>query len=112
VILLAIARHPVTLTGSQDTVRAATIRVDDDVALVLEALAERVGQGAGAAASAIGSSLASFERSMAALVAAAGAHVTRTGVLELYRELAVAVDRLAASSARSIHPTTHPIVAA
>jgi multidrug resistance protein MdtO len=112
VILLAIARHPATLTGSPDAVRTATIRVDDDVALVLEALAERVGQGGGAAASAIGSSLASFERSMAALVAAAGAHVTRTGVLELYRELAVAVDRLAASSARSIHPTTHPIAAA
>ena len=112
VILLAIARHPATLTGSQDTVRAATIRVDDDVALVLEALADRVGQGGGAAASSIGSSLASFERSMAALVAAAGAHVTRTGALELYRELAVAVGRLAASSARSIHPTTHPIVAA
>src|SRR5262252_646349 len=50
VILLAIARHPATLTDSPDAVRAATIRVDEDVAQVLEALADRVGQGGEAAA--------------------------------------------------------------
>jgi hypothetical protein len=92
-------------------VRAATIRVDEDVALVLEALADRVGQGGGAAASTLGSSLASFERSMAALVDTGGAPVTRTGALELYRELAVAVNRLTASSVRPIPTAAHPIVA-
>jgi multidrug resistance protein MdtO len=112
VILLAIARHPATLTRSPDAVRAATIRVDEDVALVLEAVAHRIAQGGEAAASTIGSLVSSFERSMAALSAAGGAHVTRTGALELYRELAVAVGRLAASSVHSIHPTTHPIVIA
>ena len=111
VVLLAMARHPATLTGSPDAVRAATIRVDEDVALVLEALADRVGQGGGAAASTLGSSLASFERSMAALVDTGGAPVTRTGALELYRELAVAVNRLTASSVRPIPTAAHPIVA-
>jgi len=112
VVLLAIARHPAILTGSEDAVRAATIRVDDDVALVLEALAGHAGQGGLAAASTIGRSLASFEGSMAALVDVAGAHVTRTGALELYRELAVAVNRLAASTVRPMATAAHPVVTA
>jgi hypothetical protein len=110
-VLLAMARDRTTVTGSPEVVRAATMRVDEHVALVLDALAERVGQSGGAAASAISSSLASFERSIAALADAAGSHVTRTGALELYRELAVAVNRLTASSVRPIPTTAQPIVA-
>jgi len=112
VVLLALARDAATLTSNPDTMRAVTVRVDDDVASVLEALAERVGQGGGAVASPISGSLASFERSIAALVAAAGARVSCAGALALYRELAVAVNRLTASSERSI-PTAaaHPLVA-
>jgi len=102
VVLLAIARDTETLAGAPGTVRAMASRVDDDMALVLEALADRVGQGGGAASSTISGSLASFERSIAALVAAAGARVTCAGALDLYRELAVAVNRLTASSVRSI----------
>jgi multidrug resistance protein MdtO len=111
VVLLAIARDAATVTGNPDAVRAVTIRVDDDVALVLEALADRVRQGGGAAASTISGSLASFERSIAAPVAAAGAHVTCAGALELYRELAVAVNRLASSGGRSIPTAAHSMVA-
>jgi Fusaric acid resistance protein family len=111
VVLLAIARDAATLTGNPDTVRAVTIRVDGDVALVLEALADRVGPGGGGAASTISGSLAPFERSIAALVAAAGAQVTCAGAVELYRELAVAVNRLTASSVRSIPTVAHPLVA-
>jgi len=108
VILLAIARHPATLTDSPDAVRAATIRVDEDVAQVLEALADRIGPGGEAAASAMSRSLSSFERSMAALVDIPGARVTRTGALALYRELAVAVNRLTASTVRPTPTATDP----
>jgi multidrug resistance protein MdtO len=110
VILLAIARDLATLTGSPVAVRAATIRVGEDAARVLEALADHVGQGGGAEASTIGSSLSSFARSMAALLEAAGVHATRTGALELYCELAVAVNQLAASTMRPIATAAHPIV--
>jgi multidrug resistance protein MdtO len=110
VVLLAIARDAATLTGNPDAVRAVTGRVDDDAALVLEALANRVEQDGGAAASTISGSLASFERSIAALVAAAEARVTWAGALALYRELAVAVNRLTASSVRSIPTAAHPLV--
>ncbi len=101
VVLLAIARDAATVTGSPAAVRAATIRVDDDVAVVLEVLADRIGQGGVAAVSEISGALAAFEQSIAAQVDAPGAHVTRAGALELYRELVLAVNRLASSGERS-----------
>ena len=48
---------------------------------------------------------------MAALVDAPGARATRTGALELYRELAVAVKRLAAGGVRSTPAAARPIAA-
>ena len=94
-VLLAIARDAATATMRPDAVRAAAIRVDDDGGVGPRARSRtRAGPDGGAAARPISGSLAAFERSIAALVAAAGARVTWAGALELYRELAVAVNRL------------------
>jgi len=91
-------------------VRAATIRVDEEVAVVLEALAGRVGLG-GAAASEVSDPLASFERAIAAQVDAARGHASCAGTLGLYRELAIAMNRLASVAERSL-PTAAPSIEA
>jgi hypothetical protein len=79
----------------------AAIRVDQEVAVVLDALADRVEQGGVAAASEVSGLLDAFERSIGELTAA-GERVTCAGALGLYRDLAVAVNRLAAGGGRSI----------
>jgi multidrug resistance protein MdtO len=111
-VLLAIARDAALAAGRPDAVRAATTRVDQDVAVILEALADRIGPGGVASASEASGSLAAFERSIAAAhVDAAGEHATGEGALGLYRELAIAVNRLAESGERSI-PAGAPAVVA
>ena len=99
-VLLAIARDALA-ARRPDAVDAAAIRVDGEVAVVLDALADRVEQGGVAAASEVSGLLDAFERSIGELTAA-GERVTCAGALGLYRDLAVAVNRLAASGGRSI----------
>jgi multidrug resistance protein MdtO len=99
-VLLAIARDALA-ARRPDAVDAAAIRVDQEVAVVLEALADRVEQGGVAAASEVSGLLDAFVRSIGELTAA-GERVTCAGALGLYRDLAVAVNRLAASGGRSI----------
>jgi len=111
-VLLAIARDAASAAGRPDAVRAATTRVDQDVAVILEALADRIGSGGVASSSAVSGSLAAFERSIAAARAdAAGEHATGEGALGLYRELAIAVSRLAESDGRSSPTRARAIVA-
>jgi len=100
-VLLAIARDAALSARCPDAVDAAAIRVDQEVAVVLDALADRVEQGGVAAASEVSGLLDAFERSIGELTAA-GERVTCAGALGLYRDLAVAVNRLAASGGRSI----------
>ena len=109
-LLLAIARDAALAARCPDAVDAAATHVDQEVAVVLDALADRVGQGGVAAASEVSGLLDAFERSIGELTAA-GERVTCAGALGLYRDLAVAVNRLAASGGRSIPPAAPAIVA-
>jgi len=84
-VLLAIARDAASTARRPDALRAAMIRVDEDVAAILEGHAEID----------VNDSLAAFERSIAA-------QVEGSGTLALYRELAVAVNRVALGDRRSI----------
>jgi len=111
-VLLAIARDAASAARRPDALRAATTRVDQDVAVILEGLAHRIGPGGVASASEVSGSLAAFERSIAAAHAdAAGEQATGEGPLGLYRELAVAVSRLAESGGRAIPTAARSIVA-
>jgi multidrug resistance protein MdtO len=111
-VLLAIARDAASAARRPDALRATTARVDQDVAVILEGLAHRIGPGGVASASEVSGSLAAFERSIAAAHAdAAGEQATGEGPLGLYRELAVAVSRLAESGGRAIPTAARSIVA-
>src|SRR3989475_7142454 len=96
-VLLAIARDAESAAMRLDAVRAATIRIDEDVAAILEGLADRVRHGGARPAIDVDASLAALERSIAAEVGAVGEDTTYGGALALYRELAVAVNRVASS---------------
>jgi len=101
-VLLAIAREAASAVRRPDAVRAAMIRVDEDVAAILEGLATQIHQGGVAPAIDVTGSLAAFERSITTQVDATGEEGTDAGALVLYRELAVAVNRVASSDRRSI----------
>jgi multidrug resistance protein MdtO len=93
-VLLAIARDGESAAVRPDAGRAATIRVDEDAAAILDGLGDRVQPGGGGPAIEVDGGLATFERSIAALVDAVGEDATYAGLLALYRELAVALNRL------------------
>src|SRR5258706_3630971 len=71
-VLLAIARDAAAAATPPDVVRAAAIRVAEDAAAILEALAERVRPGETTTAIDVNGSLAALERSIAAQVDAIG----------------------------------------
>ncbi len=96
-VLLAIARDAESATMRPDAVQAAMIRADEDAAAILERLADRVRPGGAESAIDVDGLLAAFGRSIAVQVAAVGDDATNAGVRLLYRELAVAVNRAAAS---------------
>jgi len=101
-VLLAIARDAASAGRHPDAVRAAMLRVDEDVAAMLEGLATEIQQGGVAPAIDVIGSLAAFERSIGTRVDATGEDGTYAGPLVLYRELAVAVNQIASSDRRSI----------
>jgi multidrug resistance protein MdtO len=100
-VLLAIARDAASAAGPPDAVRSA-IRVGDDVATVLEGLAEGIRAAGVARPIDVNRSLAALERSMAAHVEAPREDARYAGALALYRELGVAVNRLVSANTRSI----------
>src|SRR5262245_36782096 len=111
-ILLAISRDAASSARRPDAGRAATARVDQEVAVILEALADRIGPGGVASAGEVIGSRVDFDRSFTAAHAdAAGERATGEGALGLYRELAVAVNRLTESGGRSILTGARSIVA-
>jgi len=101
-VLLAIARNAESAAVRPDAVRAATSRVDEDVATILEGLANRVRPGGAPPAIDVDGPLAALEPSIGIPVDATGEDVTYAGALALYRELAVGVNRVASSDRRSI----------
>jgi multidrug resistance protein MdtO len=96
-VLLAIARDAEPLDLRPDAVRTKTIQIDDAAAAILEGLAERVDRADASPAIAVDDLLADVERSIAGLSDAQLAHTVYAGTLVLYRELAVAIQRVATS---------------
>ena len=101
-VLLSIARDAESAPMRADAVRAATIRVGEDAAALLEGLAERVQHDGARPPMGDDRLLTAFERSIADQAAAVGEETTYSGALGLYRQLAVAVSRVASSEWRSV----------
>ena len=93
-ILLAIAREAASAVPHPDAVREATLRVGENAAAILEELADRI-RSAGVVP-------AAFEGSIATHLEAMRVDATWAGALALYRELAVAVRRMASSDGHPI----------
>jgi len=101
-VLLSIARHAESAPMRADAVRAATIRVGEGAAALLEALAEHVQRDGATPPIGDDHLLTAFEHSIAAQAAAIGQETTYSGALGLYRQLAVTVSRVASSDWRSV----------
>jgi multidrug resistance protein MdtO len=98
-VLLAIARNTTGFTArAPENVRRAAIRADEEAAAILEELATGIEPGRTARAGEDGGVLADFERSIAALSDAIGEDVTGSGTIALYRELGIAMNRVAQRS--------------
>jgi multidrug resistance protein MdtO len=110
-LLLAIAHEAEDTAPRPDALRAATIRVDEDVAAILEGLANRLGSGAAEPAIDADGAVAALERSIAAQVDTVGQNAIYAGAMGLYRELAVAVSRLASSDILVTRAGAYPPVA-
>jgi uncharacterized membrane protein YccC len=101
-VLLSIARDAESAPMRTDAVRTTTIRVGEAAAALLEALAERVRHDGARLPMGDDRLLTAFERSIADQAAAVGEETTYSGALGLYRQLAVAVSRVASSEWRSV----------
>ena len=101
-VLLAIAREATAAARPPEALHTATIRVDDDVAAILDGVAARVRNDGAAPMIDVDRALAALERSLAAQANASGDGATYAGALSLYRELAVAVTRVASDDRRSM----------
>jgi len=101
-VLLAIAREATAAARPPEALHTATIRVDDDVAAILDGVAARVRNDGAAPVIDVDRALAALERSLAAQANASGDGATYAGALSLYRELAVAVTRVASDDRRSM----------
>ena len=94
-VVLSIARDAESLDLRPDAVRTKTVQIDDAAAAILERLAEQVDRGGASPASDVYDLLADVERSIAGLSDAQLEHTAYAGTLVLYRELAVAIERVA-----------------
>jgi multidrug resistance protein MdtO len=103
-VLLAIARDAESAPLRPDAVRSATIRVDESAATILEGLADRIQRSGSTPAIDGDGSLAAFERSIAAQADAVGQDAAHAGMLWLYGELAVAVNRVVSGGTASLRP--------
>ncbi len=102
VVLLAIARDAASAARPADAVQAATTRIDDEVATILDGLADGVRDAGVARAIDVDGSLAALQRSIAVQVAATREDPKYAGAIALYRELAGAVNRIVSDTTRSI----------
>jgi len=98
-VLLAIAREAAAAARPPEAVPAATSHVEETVAAILDGVADRVRSDAEAPAIDLDRPLADLDRSLAAQ---ADASSTYAGALALYRELVVAVNRVAAGDRRAV----------
>ena len=103
-VLLAIARDAESAPMRPDAVRAATIRVDESTAAILEELADRVQRAGTTQAIDRDGSLAALDRSIAAQAATVGQDQAHAGTLWLYGELAVAMKRVASAGVSQLRP--------
>jgi multidrug resistance protein MdtO len=99
-VLLAIAREATAAARPPEALHTATIRVDGDVAAILDGVAARVQNDGAASAIDVDRALAALERSLAAQANAGADGATYAGARALYRELAVAVTRVASDERR------------
>jgi multidrug resistance protein MdtO len=100
-VLLAIAHDAEAAADRPVAVSAATSRVDEDVAEILDGLADRARPADAMPAIDLDGSVAALAQS---IDADADADTTRAGLLALYRQLAAAVNRLGTSAMSSIPP--------
>src|SRR5262249_50357386 len=91
-VLLAIARDAESAPMRPDVVRAATIRVDENAAAILEEVADRVQRGGTTQAIDHDGSLAALDRSIAAQAATIGQDQAHAGGHGLYGGLAVGME--------------------
>jgi hypothetical protein len=98
VVLLAIAREAGAAGGSE-AVAASTSHVEENVAAILEGVADRTGIEAVTPMIDLDRSLADLDRSLATQTDASS---TYQGALVLYRELGIAVHRVASDDRRTI----------
>lgn len=98
VVLLAIA-HEAAAAGTSDAVGAATSHVEENVATILEGVADHVRSDAEVPPIDLDRSLADLDRSLAAQ---ADASATYAGSLALYRQLGAAVNRVASGDRRTL----------
>jgi multidrug resistance protein MdtO len=103
-VLLAIARDAESAPMRPDAVRSSTIRVDESAATILEGLADRIQRSGSTPAIDGEGSLAAFDRSIAAQADAVGQDAAHAGMLSLYGELAVAVNRVVSGGTASLRP--------
>ncbi len=97
-VLLAIAHDAESAADRPVAVSAATSRVDEDVAAILDGLADRARPGDAMPAIDLDGSVAGLEQSIAVDTDAVPHDTPHAGILALYRQLAAAVNRLTASA--------------
>jgi len=100
-VVLAIARAAASAARPTDAVQTVTTRIDDEVATILEGLADGVRDRGGAHAIDVDGSLAALRRSIIDEMDAASEDVSDAGVTALYREMGVAVNNLVSAYKRS-----------
>jgi len=110
-VLLAIARDAGSAATRSDALRPATSPVDEAVAAILDGFADRVEPGGAARAIDVDGLLPAFQRSVDGRVDATEDDATDAGARLLYRELVVAVNRLASSDALRVPAVMHSFVA-
>lgn len=93
-VLLAIARDAESAAVRSATVRAAMVRVDEDVAAILDGLAAHARPGEAIPAIDPDGSLAALEESIAVDVDVVGRDSTHEGILALYQQLTAGVRQL------------------
>jgi multidrug resistance protein MdtO len=101
-VLLAIAHDAESATIRQAAVREAMWRVDEDVAAILEGLATHARPGEAMPAISLDGSVDTLEQSIAMDATASAGDTTYVGIVGLYRQLAVLVNRLTESAMLAI----------
>ena len=101
-VVLAIARAAASAARPTDAVQTVTSRADDEVATILEGLADGVRDRGVPHALDVDRALAALEQSITGRIDAASGDASYAGVTALYRELGVAVNGLVSAYRRSM----------